>query len=105
MYVEVEVEVAVSDPSLTSTDAHDLKLWLQRAFRDNSCYRIASFKPGPKPRSFKAQVAINTRVVPEAQWKPLEEKADPGALAAFVQKMFSGKGTCRCSSPATLKPY
>jgi len=102
MYVEVQVEVTIADKTFTSTDPYDLKLWLQRAFKSNSCYRISDFKAGPG-RSFKAVVAINTRIAPEAQWKVLEAGQDPAAMRQFVEKSFAGKGTCRCQGIPKIK--
>ncbi|MBI5543665.1 MAG: hypothetical protein HY901_07260 [Deltaproteobacteria bacterium] len=102
MFVEAEVEVAVTDKTLTSTDEYDLKLWLQRAFKLNACYRISGFKPGAK-RSFRATVALNTRVLPEAEWKALEGDQSAAAMRRFVETSFTGKGTCRCVSEPNLK--
>jgi hypothetical protein len=103
MFVEAEVEVAITDKTVTSTEEYDLKLWLQRAFKANACYRISGFKAGAG-KAFQATVAINTRVLAEADWKRLETAPQPGVLRQFVEAMFAGKGTCRCLSDPRLKP-
>ena len=72
MYVEAPVEVTITDKTFTSNDPYDLKLWLQRGFKQNSCYRVSDFKAGPA-RTFKAVVAINARILPEPEWKQLEK--------------------------------
>ena len=103
MFVEADVEVAITDKTFTSTEEYDLKLWLQRAFKANACYRISGFKAGAG-RTFQATVAINARVLAEADWKRLEASGKPGILRQFVETMFSGKGTCRCLADPKLKP-
>jgi len=95
MYVEAQVEVTITDKTVTSSDPYDLKLWLQRAFKSNACYRISDFKRGAG-RTFQAVVAVNARILPEGQWQALETAQDPAAMRRFVETTFAGKGTCRC---------
>lgn len=102
MYVEATVEVTLTDKTITSNDPYDLKLWLQRGFKQNACYRVSDFKAGPA-RSFKAVVAINTRILPEAQWKQLETGTNPAAMKQFVETTFGGKGTLKCSGDPKIK--
>lgn len=105
MFVECEVEVVIKDRTLSSFADHDLKLWLQRAFKANSCYRISNFKAGAD-RTVRALVALNARVLPEAQWSQVEvEPADTALLRKFIEQLFEAKGTLRCLSEPKLKPY
>ncbi|MGC4115185.1 MAG: hypothetical protein QM765_11365 [Myxococcales bacterium] len=102
MYVEAQVEVTITDKTFTSTDPYDLKLWLQRGFKQNACYRISDFKAGPG-RTFKAVVAINARILPEPQWKALETGTNAAAMRQFVETTFAGKGTVKCSADPKIK--
>jgi hypothetical protein len=105
MFIECDVEVAIKDRTLSSFADHDLKLWLQRAFKANSCYRIANFKSA-EGKVVTAQIAINDRVVAEPEWRQIEtEPPNPALLQGFVEKLFEGKGTLRFLSKPTLKPY
>ena len=79
MFVEGEVEIKVKDRSTLGFDEHNMKLWVQRAFKELSCYRISSFHIDPDPN-------------------------DVGLLRSFIEKMFEGKGTCRCVGDVKLKP-
>ena len=44
MCVEGEVEIKVKDRAAQSLDEHNMKLWVQRAFKEMSCYRISRFR-------------------------------------------------------------
>ena len=44
MFVEGEVEIKIKDKSASVLDDHNLKLWVQRSFKDMSCYRIFRFQ-------------------------------------------------------------
>ena len=44
MLVECEVEIKVKDRDALAGDEHEKKLWLQRSFKNVSCYRISDFK-------------------------------------------------------------
>ncbi len=103
MFVEGEVEVTIKDPMLNSTDDYDLKLWLQRAFKANSCYRISKLKHGPG-KLIRAVVAINTRVLPESEWKRLEaDPPDALLMAQFIERAFSGEGVCVVVGKPSMK--
>src|SRR5512141_3052550 len=96
MFVEGEIEVKVKDRTTQSFDDHNMKLWLQRSFKDLSCYRISSFRM-EQDRTVKAVVAIKLSVLPEAERRLIETHPnDMGLLRSFIEKMFDGKGTCRC---------
>jgi hypothetical protein len=104
MFVEGEVEVKVKDRTTLSFDDHNMKLWLQRSFKDLSCYRISSFRLEPD-RTVKAVVAIKLSVLPEAERRLIETHPnDMGLLRSFIEKMFDAKGTCRCVGEPKLKP-
>ena len=104
MFVEGEVEVKVKDRTTQSLDDHNMKLWLQRSFKDLSCYRISSFRL-ETDRTVKAVVAIKLSVLPEAERRLIETHPnDMGLLRSFIEKMFDGKGTCRCVGEPKLKP-
>ena len=104
MFVEGEIEVKVKDRTTQSFDDHNMKLWLQRSFKDLSCYRISSFRM-EQDRSVKAVVAIKLSVLPEAERHLIETHPnDMGLLRSFIEKMFDGKGTCRCVGEPKLKP-
>lgn len=104
MFVEGEVEVKVKDRTTQSFDDHNMKLWLQRSFKDLSCYRISSFRM-EQDRTVKAVVAIKLSVLPEAERRLIETHPnDMGLLRSFIEKMFDGKGTCRCVGEPKLKP-
>ena len=100
MFVEAEIEVTITDRTVTSKEEYDLKLWLQRAFKANACYRISGFKPG-KP--FKATVALNTRVLAPADYERIEGGAEPQLLRWFIETMFEGKGTIKIMGEPRLK--
>lgn len=103
MFVEGEVEVKIKDRAAVGLDEHDLKLWLQRAFKDMSCYRISNFTK-VEDRVIKAVVALKTDVLPENERKMLEAHGnDVGALRSYLERMFNGKGTCRALGEPKLR--
>ncbi len=103
MFVEGEVEVAIKDSTFTSSEDYDLKVWLQRSFTANACYRISKLKLMPG-RILRATVAVNTRILPEAEWKKLEQPpGDPGQLGLFLERAFTGKGTIKSVGRPALK--
>ncbi|MEZ4271388.1 MAG: hypothetical protein R3C68_08135 [Myxococcota bacterium] len=96
MFVEGDVEIKVKDRSVTGLDDHDFKLWVQRAFKDGCCYRISSFHK-ESDKIVRATVALNTSVLPPTERTMLEgHPNDVGSLRTFMERMFIGKGTCRC---------
>ncbi len=104
MFVEGEVEIRIKDRAALSLDDHNLKLWLQRSFKDLSCYRISSFRLEPD-RTLRAVVALKLAVLPESERHLIETHPnDVGLLRSFIEKMFDGKGTCRCVGEPKLKP-
>lgn len=102
MFVEGNVEVNAKDRVVVGMDDHDLKLWLQRQFRGLSCYRISSFTSEGKV--LRANVAIKTTVLPDNERTMLESNpSDTGALRSFIERMFDGKGSCRCLGDPKLR--
>lgn len=103
MFVEGDIEVKIKDRSALTLDNHDLKLWLQRSFKDMCCYRISSFqKDGDK--TIRATVALKTDVLPDNERQMLESHGnDVGALRSFLERMFAGKGTCRAMGEPKLR--
>jgi hypothetical protein len=102
MFVEADLEVTITDRSVTSKEEYDLKLWLQRAFKANACYRISGFKAGPG-KAFKATVALNTRVLAEPDYQRVESGQEPALLRWFIETMFEGKGTVKIQGEPRLK--
>jgi hypothetical protein len=103
MFVEGEVEVKVKDRTTMTFDEHNMKLWLQRAFKDLSCYRISSFKMDPD-RTVRAVVALKLSVLPDNERRLIESHPnDVGLLRSFIEKMFEGKGSCRAVGEPKLK--
>ena len=102
MFAECEMEVTVKDKTLSATDDYTLKLWLQRSFKANCCYRISNFKLGEKA-TFRAVVALNTRVLADVDWRRLEQGKDAVSLKSFMESMFEGKGVCRCIGQPQLR--
>ncbi len=104
MFVEGEVEIKVKDRTALSLDDHNLKLWVQRAFKELSCYRISNFRMEPD-RTIRAVVALKLSVLPDNERHLMETHPnDLGLLRSFIEKMFEGKGTCRCVGEPKLKP-
>ncbi len=103
MFVEGEVEIKVKDRLAQTLDDHNMKLWLQRSFKDLSCYRIANFKI-EADRTVRAVVALKLSVLPDNERQLIESHPnDVGLLRSFIEKMFEGKGTCRCIGEPKLK--
>ncbi len=104
MFVEGEVEVKIKDRATQVLDDHGLKLWLQRSFKEMSCYRISSFrKEGDK--TIHAVVALKIADLPENERKLIETHPnDVGLLRSFIEKMFVGKGSCRAVGDPKLRP-
>ena len=103
MFVEGDVEIKITDRTALSLDDHELKLWIQRSFKDLSCYRISNFtKEGGK--AVRVTVALKTSVLPDNERQMLESHPnDVGALRAFMERMWVGKGTCRCVGDPKLR--
>ena len=102
MFVEGEVEIKIKDRATAILEDHELKLWVQRQFKDMCCYRISSFKKAD--RAVRAVVALKIEVLPEPERKLLESRPnDIGMLRSFMEKMFVGKGTCRCVGDPKLR--
>ena len=105
MFVEGEVEIKIKDRVATTLDDHELKLWIQRSFKDMSCYRISSFARQTGSAVVRAVVAIKTEVLAEADKKAIESRPnDTVALRTFIEKQFEGKGSCRAVGDPKLRP-
>ena len=104
MFVEGEVEIKIKDKSATALDDHNLKLWVQRAFKDMSCYRISSFKRDDDAKTVRAIVALKIDGLPEAERKMIESRPnDIGMLRSFIEKMFEGRGSVRAIGDPKLR--
>lgn len=105
MFVEGEVEIHVKDRATVGLDAHEMKLWVQRAFRNVSCYRISEYSQ-VSSKVVRAVVAIKVSQAGEGERKTVEENpGDLGLLRAFIERMFDGKGRCRCVGDPTIKSH
>ncbi len=103
MFVEGEIEVKAKERSIQILDEHEAKIWLQRSFKNMCCYRISSFRR-EADKSIRAQVALKISELPEMERKQIESRPnDAPLLRAFVERMFDGKGTCRCTGEPKLK--
>lgn len=103
MFVEGNVEVKVKDRQALALDDHELKLWLQRSFKDMSCYRISNFRRND-PRNVSAMVALNISTLPDNERQLIESHPnDVGLLRSFLERMFEGKGTVRAVGDPQLK--
>jgi hypothetical protein len=103
MFVEGDVEIKVKDKSAAALDDHNLKLWVQRSFKDLSCYRISNFKKDDD-KTIRATVALKIDVLPEAERKLIESRPnDIGMLRSFLEKMFGGRGTIRAVGDPKLR--
>jgi len=103
MFVEGEVEIKVKDRAAATMDDHDLKLWVQRAFKAMSCYRISSFSR-EQGGTLRAVVAIKTDELPATERHLIETHPhDVGLLRSFIERMFDGKGSCRAVGDPALK--
>lgn len=95
MFVEGEVEIRVKDRSTQLLDDHDLKLWVQRSFKNMCCYRISSFKK-EADKTVRAVVALKISELPDLERKQIESRPnDVPLLRQFLERMFDGKGTIR----------
>lgn len=104
MFVEGEVEIRIKDRSTAILDEHGLKLWVQRAFKDMSCYRISSFTK-VSDKVVTAVVALKISGLPDQERTLIEAHPnDVGLLRSFIEKMFDGKGTCRAVGDPKLRP-
>ena len=103
MFVEGPVEISIKDRSVAEEDDYQVKLWIQRSFKEMSCYRIANFER-VSAREVRATVAIKTDSLPDSERTLIDGHGrDVGMLRSFIEKMFSGKGTCRCSGDPQLR--
>ena len=103
MFVEGEVEIKIKDRSTATLEEHELKLWVQRGFKDMSCYRISSFRKESE-KIVHAVVALKTADLPDSEREVLETHPnDVGMLRSFLEKMFVGKGTCRAVGDPKLR--
>jgi len=103
MFVEGDVEIKIKDRHAIGLDDHELKLWVQRSFKDMACYRIAAFAK-ISDKVIKATVALKTDVLPEAERQMLEQHgSDVGALRSYLERMFEGKGVCRAVGEPKLR--
>ena len=103
MFVEGDLEIKIKDRAAAALDEHDLKLWLQRSFRDMCCYRIANFaKTGA--REVKATLTLKITHLPEDERVIIETHPnDAGLLRSFMERMFEGKGVARAVGTPTFK--
>lgn len=103
MFVEGEVEIKIKDRSTTTLEEHELKLWVQRGFKDMSCYRISNFRR-ESDKIVHAVVALKTADLPDSEREVIETHPnDVGMLRSFLEKMFVGKGTCRAVGDPKLR--
>lgn len=103
MFVEGDVEITIKDRAAVALGDHELKLWVQRAFKDLSCYRISNFRKDGN-RAVHATVALKLSVLPDSERTLIETHAnDKGLLRSFLERMFEGKGTCRAMGDPQLK--
>ena len=103
MFVEGEVEIKVKDYATRELDEHDFKLWLQAAFKDMACYRVSHFRKGAD-KTVRAVVALKISALPEEERRAIESHPhDAALLRAFIERMFSGKGSCRCLGEPKLR--
>lgn len=104
MFVEGEVEIKIKDRSTAILDEHGLKLWIQRSFKDLSCYRISNFRK-EGDRLVRAVVALKISSLPDNERQMIESHPnDVGLLRSFLERMFTGKGTCRAIGDPKLRP-
>ncbi|HET6346946.1 MAG TPA: hypothetical protein VFH51_18570 [Myxococcota bacterium] len=103
MFVEGEVEIKVKDRATSLLDDHEMKLWLQRSFKNMACYRISNFRK-EADRTVRAVVALKTADLPESERHTIESRPnDAPLLRSFIERMFDGKGTCRCVGEPKLR--
>ena len=95
MFVEGEVEIRVKDRGTQLLDDHDLKLWVQRSFKNMCCYRISNFKK-EADKTVRAVVALKISELPELERKQIESRpTDVPLMRQFLERQFDGKGTIR----------
>ena len=103
MFVEGEVEIRIKDKAAIALDEHETKLWIQRAFKDMSCYRISSFNRQDE-KTVRATVALKISDLPDSERSMIESRPnDVGMLRSFMEKMFDGKGTVRAIGDPKLR--
>jgi hypothetical protein len=103
MFVEGEVEIKVKDHTTRDLDAHDFKLWLQRSFSDMTCYRVSDFRR-EADKTVRATVALKISELPEEERRVLVSRPNDAALLrGFIERMFCGKGSCRCIGEPKLR--
>ena len=103
MLVEGQVEVKVKDRAALALDDHNLKLWLQRCFKDMRCYRIADFSRA-EGRNVRATVALKLDGLPDNERMMIESHGnDVGLLRSFIERMFDGQGECRAMGDPKLR--
>jgi hypothetical protein len=103
MFVEGEVEVKIKDRAAQALDEHNLKIWLQRAFKDMRCYRISDFNR-EDTRTLHAVVALKLDGLPDDERVMIETHPnDVGLLRSFIERMFEGKGQIRCVGDPKLR--
>ncbi|MEO1482805.1 MAG: hypothetical protein AAFU77_11925 [Myxococcota bacterium] len=103
MFVEGEVEIRIKDKAAVGLDEHETKLWIQRSFKDMSCYRIASFNR-QDDKTVRVTVALKISDLPESERTLIESRPDDvGMLRSFLEKMFDGKGTIRALGDPKLR--
>lgn len=103
MFVEGEVEIKVKDRATAILDDHDMKLWVQRSFKNMACYRISNFQKEANS-TVRAVVALKIADLPDNERKQIEAHPnDVSMLRSFMERMFEGKGTCRCVGEPKLR--
>jgi len=103
MFVEGEVEIKIKDRSTAILDEHELKLWVQRGFKDISCYRISNFRKESE-KVVRVVIALKTADLADSERELIESHPnDVGLLRGFLEKMFVGKGTCRAIGDPKLR--
>ena len=103
MFVEGEVEIKIKDKTAIGLDEHETKLWIQRAFKNMSCYRISSFNR-QDDKLVRVTVALKISDLPDGERSMIESRPnDVGMLRSFMEKMFDGKGTIRAIGDPKLR--
>ena len=103
MFVEGRVEVRVKDRRTAGMDAHDLKVWLKQSFMGTSCYRVSDFQQ-TQPGLVCATVAVALSEAPGNDAEMIKQHPkDIASLKAFIEKMFDGRGVCRCINDPVLR--
>ena len=103
MFVEGEVEIKVKDRTAAMLEEHDLKLWVQRSFKNLACYRISNFRR-ETDKTVRAVVALKIAALPDNERTLIETHPhDVGLLRSFLERMFEGKGSCRAVGDPKLR--